>query len=72
MELHMYKSNTLEKILTKKIKFYKKLNVDDKEELWNILTQLHHQNPKKASKRANLSEFQFTNPYKQGFLVSYI
>jgi len=34
----MYKSNTLEKILTKKIKFYKKLNVDDKEELWNILS----------------------------------
>ena len=38
----------------------------------STLTQLHHQNPKKLEKRANLSKFQFTNPYKQGFLISYV
>ena len=34
----MDRRDIVEKILTKKIKFYKKLNVNDKEELWNILS----------------------------------
>jgi len=34
----MGRRDTLEKIINKKIKFYKKLNADDKEELWNLLS----------------------------------
>jgi len=34
----MDRASIVEKILNKKIKFYKKLNADDKEELWNLLS----------------------------------
>lgn len=34
----MDKTNTIEKILHKKIKFYKKLNSNNKEELWSLLS----------------------------------
>jgi len=68
----MSRKNILEKILNKKIKFYKKLNATDKEELWNLLSNYDKYTINlKAQKKLGFGNNKFTlEEYGTSFKVS--
>ena len=68
----MSRKNTLKKILDKKIKFYKKLNATDKEELWDLLSDYDKYTINlKAQKKLGFGNDKFTlEEYGTSFNVS--